>query len=256
MESSFVGLAADCWSRLRDAVQPADCAVCPPAQAQFVPAAAPRSGLCRNCGQLLDRLRRPFLAAPALAGTPPCASAGVYQGTLRACLLAYKERRRRDLAWDLRKLLARAVAACVDGPVILAPVPATAASARSRGFDHVTLLCRRTETALPEVRTATVLGAAPRPDSAGLTVAQRAQAARASLYARSGPASRLREMLRRRPRTSVLLVDDIVTSGATLAAARAVLENVGAAPIGAVVAAATPRQNRDDRDGDICGAAR
>ena len=66
-------------------------------------------------------------------------------------------------------------------------------------------------------------------DQAGLDVAQRAANRRASMSVRA-----------RAPRT-VLLVDDIITTGATLSEASRALQQAGHTVLGAAVVAATPR---------------
>ena len=71
---------------------------------------------------------------------------GEYDGALRELILAYKERGRRDLArparctrWPrvVRRRLAR-----TPVPVVLVPVPATAAAMRARHGDHMLRLAR------------------------------------------------------------------------------------------------------------------
>ena len=81
------------------------------------------------------------------------------------------------------------------------------------------------------------LRALPRPDSASLDVAGRAAAAESSLRIR-GPRIRIS---RRRPtmRGSLVVVDDIVTTGATLAAVTVRLQEADMQVTGAAVLAAT-----------------
>jgi predicted amidophosphoribosyltransferase len=173
-----------------------------------------------------------------------CWSAAEYAATVRQCLIAFKEHRRRDLAAPLAAMLSPVLRAAVPGPAVLVPVPATAAALRRRGFDHVAELTTRLAASLPGCRVARVLSAGRRPDSAGLTIAQRRLAAAGSLTGRVRACARLRSVLSRWPDTAVLLVDDIVTTGATLRAARQALTSQAVPVAGAVTVAATARRSR------------
>jgi len=53
----------------------------------------------------------------------PVVAAGAYAGALRAALIAYKERGRRDLAGPLGQLLVRSVAGGSASVLVLVPVP-------------------------------------------------------------------------------------------------------------------------------------
>jgi predicted amidophosphoribosyltransferase len=159
----------------------------------------------------------------------PVLAAGEYTGAVRAALIAYKERGRRDLAGPLGELLARAVG---TGPGVLVPVPSAPGVARARGGDHVARLARIAGRGLG----ARVVGALrlgrPVYDSAGLNRRDRARNVHGAMVA--GPPPRAQ-------RTAVI-VDDIVTTGATLREATRALEAAGwAVCAGAVVAATTRR---------------
>jgi predicted amidophosphoribosyltransferase len=160
---------------------------------------------------------------------------------LRNLVLAYKERRRHDLADPLGDLLARVVLAALDGapePVWLVPIPSGRAAARERGGQHVHRLTIRAARSLraagvrahavPALRVA----AASR-DSAGLTAAERARNIRGTF------AVRPRQL---RPGGSVVLADDIVTTGATLAEAARTMAAGGRRPVAAAVLVATPKR--------------
>jgi predicted amidophosphoribosyltransferase len=158
-------------------------------------------------------------------------AAGPYAGAVRAALLAYKERGRRDLAGPLGALLAKAVHLVAPGPgLVLVPVPSTRAASAARGGDHVLRLARRAAR-LSGVRVATGALRFTRPvqDSAGLGVAARSHNLDGALAARPGPAGAV-----------ALLVDDIVTTGATLGEAHRALRCDGWPVAGAAVLAATP----------------
>jgi predicted amidophosphoribosyltransferase len=171
-------------------------------------------------------------------------AAGRYAGPVRPAVVAFKERGRAELARPLGTALALAVAAVVAGaggrsPVLLVPVPSSAAARRSRGRDHVRELTGR---ALAELAAAGVPAAEARllrragrvRDSAGLSAAERrANLAGTFRLAAAVPAG-----------AALVLVDDVVTSGATLTAAAAVLAAAlppDAPPVLAAVVAATPR---------------
>jgi predicted amidophosphoribosyltransferase len=82
-----------------------------------------------------------------------------------------------------------------------------------------------------------LLWAAPRPDSASLSVAERATAAESSLRIRP---ARIGKFSRAKPgKGTLVVVDDIVTTGATLAAATTRLEEANMQVSGAAVLAAT-----------------
>jgi predicted amidophosphoribosyltransferase len=220
---------------LADLVLPRTCAGC----------AVPGVVLCRRCAALLAR---PHVATPRRfpEGFPPTVAAGAYAGPVRPAVIAFKERGRSELARPLGAALALAVAAVLSGvpgsrrrPVLLVPVPSSAAALRTRGRDHVRELTVR---AVAELRSAGVPAGEARllrrrgrlRDSAGLSADQRrANLAGTFVAARHGP-----------PRALLVVVDDVVTSGATLTEAAAALA-AGARPDGppvlAAVVAATPR---------------
>ncbi|MCX4474197.1 ComF family protein [Micromonospora sp. NBC_01655] len=211
--------------------------------------AAVRRGFCPRCQAALEELGpRPVRPTPAPAGLPPCVALGPYAGPLREALLAYKERGRHGLARPLGGLLAEVVADAVGGPrpVLLAPVPDTAAAARARYGDHLGRLARHAAVRLRRagwpVRVVRPLRALPRPDSATLDRAGRARAAESAFRPRAGtavPRSRAGA-----PAPVVVLLDDIVTTGVTLAAAARGLRAAGLAPQAAAVLAATQKRRR------------
>jgi predicted amidophosphoribosyltransferase len=175
---------------------------------------------------------------------PPTVAAGAYAGPVRPAVAAFKEHGRAELAGPLGTALALAVAvhaALLPGrPVLLVPLPPTRAALRARGRDPVRELA---VAAVAELRAAGVDAEQARllartgrvRDSAGLTVAQRRANLAGTVTARAA----------RVPRGALLVVvDDVVTSGATLtqaAAALGVTVAAGAGPVLAAVVAATPR---------------
>ena len=233
---------------LADLVLPRICAGC----------SRPGSRLCARCSGLLTL---PRLATPRRfpAGFPPTVAAGAYAGPVRPAVVAFKERGRAELARPLGAALALAVAAVVAGlpdaggraPVLLVPVPSSAQALRTRGRDHVRELTGR---AVAELRAVGVPASEARllrrrgraRDSASLSAAQR----RANLAGTFVPRRRPVQ-----PEAVLVLVDDVVTSGATLTEAAAVLASVrpDGPPVLAAVVAATPRRRALDQ---LSGAPR
>ncbi|MFG1953613.1 ComF family protein [Micromonospora sp. NPDC048830] len=232
------------WADLTDLVLPAECAGCRERRAT-------RHGFCPGCVAALEALRpRPARPTPAPPGLPPCVALGPYAGPLREALLEYKERGRHGLARPLGGLLAEVVAEALgSGPareVLLVPVPDTAAAARARYGDHLGRLARHAAARLRRagwpVRVVRPLRALPRPDSVTLDSAGRARAAEAAFRPRAGPVAVGPPRGASRP--AVVVLDDIVTTGVTLAAVSRVLTVSGLPPSVAAVLAATERRRR------------
>ncbi|RKR90346.1 putative amidophosphoribosyltransferase [Micromonospora pisi] len=241
------------WADLADLVLPAECAGC------RVGRTALRHGVCVRCATALQLLRpTPVRPTPAPPGLPDCAALGGYEGELREALLTYKERGRHSLARPLGRLLAEVVAATAGAvspvppapagaprAVLLIPVPGTAAAIRARHGDHLRRLARHTAHRLRAsgwpVTLASPLRAQPRPDSATLDSAGRAAAAEAAFTLRE---RRLPALRRAAAGRVVIVLDDIVTTGVTLAAVTGVLRSAGVRVDAAAVLAATIRRVR------------
>jgi predicted amidophosphoribosyltransferase len=162
-----------------------------------------------------------------------------YDGAVRAALLAFKERGRRDLADPLGGLLARSVAAAWAAErspprrILLVPAPSARSAAAARGGDHLVRLARRAGLRCG-LRTATGVLTLTRcvRDSAGLGVAERAANLSGAMSARVAPDG-----------VGALIVDDIVTTGATLHECVRALRSAGWPVVGTAVVASTPRRS-------------
>lgn len=159
-------------------------------------------------------------------------AATTYDGGARTALLAYKERGRGDLARPLSALLAEAAAPLRAS--VLVPVPSRRAAARARGGDHVLRLAasaaRRNGSALatPLALARNVL------DSAGLSAAERSANLHGAFVAQPPRVPTDRD-------ARAVVVDDIATTGATLAEACRALTASGWQVCGAAVVAGTVR---------------
>jgi predicted amidophosphoribosyltransferase len=233
---------AGAWAALVDLVLPAECAGCAVAGGSGL-----RDGLCGDCAAALAAAQpQRVRPEPEPPGLPRSVALAAYAGTLRGAILAYKERGRHTLARPLGDRLADVTAAALGGrpgPVLLVPVPATAAAARARYGDHMVRLARRAGRELTRrgwpAGVACPLRASPRPDSAALSSADRLLAADAFRLV-PGRLPALRRAVG--AGATLVLVDDIVTTGATLAATAARLRGAGLEPRVAAVLAATQRR--------------
>ena len=188
--------------------------------------------LCPGCRQALADLRPGRTEPdPFPPGLPRTCAAGPYDGALRGLLLGHKERGRLALARPLGELLGAAVGALRAGEVVLVPVPSARAAVRARGHDHALRLARAAA-ATRGLRAAPLLVPARAvADQSGLSTQGRAANLAGALRARSDLAG-----------LPVVVVDDVVTTGATLVEAARALREGGARVRGAAVVAATQRR--------------
>jgi predicted amidophosphoribosyltransferase len=166
-----------------------------------------------------------------------------YAGTTRALVLGYKERDLVGLTAPLAGALRAAITAAtgaglvdpelVDaGAAAVVPVPSSRAARRRRGYDPVLRLARaaapgRVVAALTHVRDVR--------DSAGLSADERSANLMDALAVRGRALPQLAGR-------TVVVVDDVITTGATLAEAARALRAVGAVVPTAAVIAATKRE--------------
>lgn len=223
------------WHELLDLVLPLECGGCGRAGA----------GWCSSCAVDLRAVTFPgprhTPPSPAPPGMPLVIASGRYAGPLRAAIVAAKDGGRADLRPMLATLLAPAieVAAGAAPHAVLVPMPSSRAAVRRRGEATVVELLRHTTPLLRHghpVATALV-PARQLADQAGLDSAARA----ANLLGAYAVSSRHRAWLAGR---EVVLVDDIVTTGATLTEGARALRAAGAQVIAAAVVAATERRHR------------
>lgn len=222
---------------------PVDCVCC----------GAEDLALCVACERQVRLLTRsPFRAeeqAPALMRVDgglilPVVAAGVYREELAQALLSFKRHGQHRIGAVLARGLAHGIAAAsagVDG-VFLVPVPSSTGAYLRRGFSPVNLLLAAFRQGNP--------GAAP-----PVVDALRTSRRRAALeqlpggqkgLGRGARASRVRGSMKvpvhKRGRVAgrrCIIVDDVLTTGATLAEAARALHLSGALVAGAVVLAAT-----------------
>ncbi|MFD7500472.1 ComF family protein [Streptomyces sp. NPDC059850] len=224
------------WQEIADLVLPADCAGC----------GRPGGPLCDGChGALRGPGARRVLPSPVPPGLPMVHAAVDYVDEARAVLLAHKERGALRLAGPLGEALAGAVRAAACGavprapgrpPLLLVPVPSARRAVGARGHDPARrIACAAAGVLRREgcpVRVPAVLRQRRRvTDQSGLGARQRRANVTGALEAVPGGG----RLLVAGP---VVLVDDLMTTGASLAeAARAVTEAGGQVVGGAVVAA-------------------
>lgn len=211
------------WSQL---LWPVDCPVCG--------AGASWCEGCRPAGEPIADFRE---------GIGPVIAAAEYRGAMAAAVRAWKLGGRRDLTRPLAAMLAVPVdrLAPPDVAVALVPVPVRPASRRRRGRDVVADLVAVLDTSP---------GAAPRHalhwrrrvgEQVGAGQAQRRRNVAGAMTAvrpLSGPA---------------IVVDDVLTTGATVAEAVRALRAAGADPVAACVLAIAAQQRADARAPGVGG---
>ncbi len=171
---------------------------------------------------------------PAPPGVNTCCALLDYDGAGRELVARLKYRNCRSSV----PFLAAGMAALVGAgrPDVVTWAPTTPARLRTRGFDQAEVLARRMAREL-RVPCRRLLRRAPGPAQTGRDAAARL----------SGPTFVARRALHGE---RVVLVDDVVTTGATVSAAARLLHQAGAGEVHVVAAARTSPSRRHVRTGD------
>ena len=213
----------------------------------------PGRALCGGCMRALPTRAVLSWPTPTPPGLVPPWSTGEYAGALRSLVVDHKERNRLALARPLGRLLALAAATAwrVEhgaAPFVghLVPVPSHPAVVRSRGQDPLLRITRHAAAELrrqgADVGVLAALIVVARPgDQAELGAGERARNVAGRFRVR-GPLARGGRGAAR----PLLLVDDVVTTGATLREAQRALEAAGLTPFAAATVAATRRRQAGD----------
>ncbi|MFC9288282.1 ComF family protein [Streptomyces sp. NPDC057052] len=226
------------WQDLSGLILPAECGGCGTA----------RTVLCHRCRAALHgTVPRRVRPDPEPPGLPAVHAAARYADEVRAVLLAHKERGALALTRPLGTALAGAVRAGLgeagegegapppSRAVLLVPVPSARRATRSRGHDPARRIALAAAAELRATGVPVRVAAVLRQrrvvaDQTGLNSRQRSDNLRGALAVAAGGARLLCDA------DAVVLVDDLVTTGASLAeaarAVRAALETYRAGPVG------------------------
>lgn len=153
-------------------------------------------------------------------------------GAAHNAIAAWKDGGRRDLDRHFRDTVERAARAVAPlliagTPLAVVPVPSSPAAVRRRGADLTAMLARSVAQAMGVTASVEPVLASAGSRSRGRSSSARWDAANV----------RVRRAMRA---PAAVLVDDVVTTGATLARASAAVEGAGTAVVGALVLTATP----------------
>jgi predicted amidophosphoribosyltransferase len=189
---------------------------------------------CGRCAAAVVAIDPMLWPPPGIPGV--FAAAGPHEGLLRAAILTHKHDRNRAVRDSLMPLLGRTLAVALASvrssgggqpPVLIVPVPPSALRPARRPVAELTgPLCG----GLAGVTHAPVLvGARRRRPQKGLDAIERARNVRGAFRIKPSPLLA--------PGAVAVVVDDVVTTGATLTAAFAALADAGMRPVAAVALA-------------------
>ena len=186
---------------------------------------APGAPICRTC--------RFALVSRADTGGPQGVLVAVpFSGRVRDVLLGFKYRNRRAIAGHLAGLLVNRLVAAGQRVDVVTWAPTSGRRRRERGFDQAELVARHV---------ARQLGVPCRRllEREGATAPQTGRTRAGRLH---GPSFRVHPHV---PTGRVLLLDDVVTTGATLRAAAEALRWAGVGEVVSAAVAATPGRVRE-----------
>jgi ComF family protein len=167
--------------------------------------------VCQNCSDRLESA--PLMARDAYADYPAVVALGAYTGSLRSAVLSLKFRHRRAAAFRLGELLGAKLHRAID---VIVPVPLHPERLLSRGFNQAEMIAQGIASTFgtPLHCNALVRTRATIPQSS-LALRERGQNV-CGAFALGSEAPSLQN-------ARVMIVDDVVTTGATAAACAAAL---------------------------------
>jgi ComF family protein len=174
------------------------------------------------CGACARALRRPTLT-DGVPDVDRVIAPWAYEGAARALVLALKLRAQRPAADPLVDGMGAAVRREGLRAGIVTCVPGRPRDARRRGFDHAEVLARGLARRLGLPLSACLVRVDVRPDQTSLSAVERRRNLRGAFAAAACP-------------EPVVLVDDVLTTGATIGACAAALRRAGAPAVEVVVA--------------------
>ncbi len=187
---------------------------------------APDRAVCAVCAAALVQ---PLLHRPV--GSIDVVSAAAYEGVVAAIVVAFKDSGRTDAAHALGGALRWAVSGALSlaadhrGPIELTPMPSSRAAIRQRGYRPVELALHAAR--LPSSPTLRVVRSVR--DQASLSAEERRHNLVGSMAARVDLSGR-----------AFVLVDDVLTTGASITEASRAIRAAGGRVLGAATIASTP----------------
>ncbi len=208
---------------------------------------------CSRCGDTLDRAGYSSLCRACRMAPPPFTKAvayGLYDGGMREAIHALKYNRLHPAAKVLGGMLAQAIArlaAQAPAEMLVVPVPLHRSKYAQRGFNQARALAEEALKELRKTHPAWQLKLAPTTllrlrstgSQAGLTPRQRRQNVRGAFSIADAGAVTAKH---------VLLIDDILTTGATARAAAQALVRAGAASVWVATLARAQRRGAPDAE--------
>jgi ComF family protein len=154
-------------------------------------------------------------------------AAGVYAGPLRDAVQRFKFGRRPALARPLAALVLEQCAAAVPDGAVLVPVPLARERERERGFNQAALLAERLAAGLrAPLRTRWLARTRATPPQTALNATERRVNVRGAFVASTSAAG-----------IDIVLIDDVLTTGATAAECARALRAAGARSVGVLIVA-------------------
>ena len=214
------------------------------------------SVLCLRCSESLTRVRRHEVRLPEaqdhgegggaceISSMPPVIVASHYEGATKRVVIAHKEHGVLGLTPVLGAMLAASIVVLGDGPFTIVAIPPHRDAIRRRGIDTLEAIAER---AAVELRAAgwhaQCISMLRRQVDGGRHVGRSAQGRRSAVRGTMAVDGRVlgRGAHRLGQLTDIVIVDDVVTTGATVHEAVRTLRRSGLYVAGVAAVAGTPR---------------